>query len=117
MGKLLDGFCKLIEADEDVTSIAELMNDKEIQQWELLVKAFRDINVTTIGKDLKKVSSFYKLERWQEMAILALVKHFELMIKTASDEEEKFLQLKQSMDKLDGIDADISTKSYDGMFS
>ena len=51
------------------------------------------------------------------MAILALVKHFELMIKTASDEEEKFLQLKQSMDKLDGIDADISTKSYDGMFS
>ena len=47
------------------------------------------------------------------MAILALVKHFELMIKTATDEEEKFLQLKKSMDTLDGID----TKSYDGMFS
>ena len=27
----------------------------------------------------KKVSSFYNFERWQEMAILALVKHFELM--------------------------------------
>jgi glutaredoxin-related protein len=78
MGELLDGFCKLIEADEDVMSIAELMTTEEIQQWELLVKAFRDINVTNIGKDLKKV-----------------------------------LQLKKSMDTLDGID----TKSYDGMFS
>ena len=54
MGELLDGFCKLIKADEDVMSIAELMNKEEIQQWELLVKAFRDINVTTIAEKIQK---------------------------------------------------------------
>ena len=49
MGELLEGFCKLIKSDEDVMSIAELMSADEIKQWELLVKCFRDINVTTIG--------------------------------------------------------------------
>ena len=51
MGELLEGFCKLIKSDEDVMSIAELMSADEIKQWELLVKCFRDINVTTIGAD------------------------------------------------------------------
>ena len=114
MGELLDGFCKLIKADEEIMSIAELMNKEEIQQWELLVKAFRDINVTTIGKDLEKVSRFYKLERWQEMAILALVKHFELMIKSAQEDglEKELLKLKEAETKLDSI----GMPSYDGMF-
>lgn len=113
MGELLEGFCKLIKADEDVMSIAELMTEEEIKQWELLVKAFRDINVTTIGKDLERVNDFYKLERWQEMAILALVKHFELMIKTAQDDGQALLQLKQN---LENSEHSIEVPSYDGMF-
>ena len=113
MGKLLDGFCEMIEADEDVMSIAELMTEEEIQQWELLDKCFTDINVTTIGKDLKKVSSFYKLERWQEMSILALVKMLELMIKTAEG-DANVMRLKQKMGELDNIN-DMST-DYERMF-
>ena len=113
MGELLEGFCKLIKSDEDVMSIAELMSADEIKQWELLVKCFRDINVTTIGADLESVNDFYKLERWQEMAILALVKHFELMIKTAQEDGQHLLQLKES---LKDMKHNIEVPSYDGMF-
>jgi len=83
MGDLLDGFVSLMEGDEDKLSIAELLNDKEVDEWELLVKCFSELNVTTIGKDLKRISKFYNLERWQEISILSLIKMMELMVKEA----------------------------------
>ena len=72
-----------MEGDEDRLSIAELMNEKEIDEWELLVKCFGELNVGSIGSDLKRVSKFYNLERWQEISILSLIKMMELMVKEA----------------------------------
>ena len=38
-----------------------------------------------VGRDLKKIHKTYKLERWQEMSILAYVKILELMIRRAKE--------------------------------
>jgi|TARA_R110002012_G_scaffold210054_1_gene380688 hypothetical protein len=98
MGELLDGFVSLMEGDEDKLSIAELMNDKEIDEWELLVKCYGEMNVTSIATDLTRISKFYNLERWQEISILALIKMMELMVKEAENK---------------GLDPQLQTE-YDG---
>jgi|TARA_R110001583_G_scaffold42650_9_gene135594 hypothetical protein len=85
MGDLLDGFVSLMEGDEDKLSIAELLSDKEVDDWELLVKCYSELNITSIGKDLKRISKFYNLERWQEISILSLIKMMELMVKEAEE--------------------------------
>ena len=86
MGELLDGFVSQMEGERDLLSIAELLTDKEIDDWELLVKCFSELHITTIGKDLKRISKFYKLERWQEISILSIIKMMELMVKEAEAE-------------------------------
>ena len=86
MGELLDGFVSLMEGEEDKLSIAELMSDKEIDDWELLVKCYTEMNVTSIATDLTRISKFYNLERWQEISILSLIKMMELMVKEATEQ-------------------------------
>jgi hypothetical protein len=86
MGELIEGFVSQIEGEGDLLSIAELLTDKETDDWELLVKCFTELNITTIGKDLKRISKFYNLKRWQEISILAIIKMMELMVKEAEAE-------------------------------
>ena len=81
MGDLIDGFLKLADGDGDILSIAELMSPEDLDKWELLVKCFTELHITTVSKDLKRISRFYKLEKWQEISILALIKMMELMVK------------------------------------
>ena len=106
MGDLLNGFVSLMEGDEDKLSISELMTDKEVHDWELLVKCFSELNITTIGKDLKRISQFYNLKRWQEMAILSLIKMMELMVKEAEESGGNPITLPKDMNPL--------KKEYDG---
>ena len=60
-------------------NIKELLTEEEVDEWELLVKVLLEIEAGSIGKDIKKVSKFYKLQRWQEMSVLAFVKMLEIM--------------------------------------
>ena len=85
MGEVLEAFVKLMDGDEDMMSLDKILTKEEREEWEILVKIFRDIQVQSIVQDVKKVNKFYKLNRWQELSILALVKMMELMIKEVQD--------------------------------
>jgi len=85
MNELLNRFLKLAEDDEATLSIETLMSEDEKLEWETLVTAFDSIDIMNVGKDLKKISKMYQLNRWQELSILAYIKILELMIKRAKD--------------------------------
>jgi hypothetical protein len=111
MGKLLDRFLDLADSDGDILSIAELMSPEELDKWELLVKCFTELHVTTVSKDLKRISKFYKLEKWQEISILALVKMMELMIKEA---ETEGITLDGSNTRTTTLEVKPMDREYDG---
>ena len=85
MNELIERFLELAKDDEASLSIESLMSEEERFEWETLVKAFDSIDVMNVGRDLKKIHKTYKLERWQEMSILAYVKILELMIRRAKE--------------------------------
>ena len=85
MNELIEGFLRLAEDNETALSVESLMSEEERFEWETLVKAFDSIDIMNVGRDLKKVDKTYKLERWQEMSILAYVKILEMMIRRAKD--------------------------------
>mgnify|MGYP003628221107 CR=1 FL=1 len=85
MGELLDGFITQIEDESTTLSLKELMTDKEIGEWELLVKVFNELEITHIADSLKKINKYYNLNRSQEMSILALVKMLEMMVAATRD--------------------------------
>tara|TARA_R100000963_G_scaffold31289_1_gene22660 strand:- start:1269 stop:1595 length:327 start_codon:yes stop_codon:yes gene_type:complete len=79
MGELLEEFVTQLADESSELDIKALLTEEELDDWELLVKAFTDIRITNIGDDLTKINKFYNLKRWQEVSIIALVKMFELM--------------------------------------
>ena len=85
MNELLEGFLKAVKDDKQGLSVAELMTEDELLQWEILVKAMDSIDIMKIGVDLEKISKTYQLEKWQEMAIIAYVKVLEIMVKSAKE--------------------------------
>ena len=85
MNELIEGFLKLAEDNETALSVESLLSEEERFEWETLVKAFDSIDIMNVGRDLKKIHKTYKLERWQEMSILAYVKILEMMIRRAKE--------------------------------
>jgi len=86
MGEVLDAFVKQADDEESKAfTIKDILNKDEIYNWELLVRAFDDINITQIIPDVIKVNKMYNLERWQEISILAYVKIMEMMVARAKD--------------------------------
>ena len=79
MGELLDEFVTQLTNDSSELDIKAILTEDELDDWELLVKVFTDIRITNVGEDLTKISKFYKLKRWQEVSVIALVKMFEVM--------------------------------------
>jgi len=108
MNELIESFLKLAEDNETALSIESLMSEDEKFEWETLVKAFDSIDVMNVGRDLKKIHKTYKLERWQEMSILAYVKILEMMIRRAKESG--------AMDMMDDIKPTTKTNKteYDG---
>ena len=109
MGKLLEGFVSLIEGDEDLLSISELMTEEEVDDWTLLVKCFNELNVSTIGKDLKRIDKFYNLNRWQELSIMALIKLMELTVKEAEEHQMNIGDARKMIGPVHEVN-----KEYDG---
>ena len=111
MGELLDGFLAQYDDEDAVLSLKDLMSKDEIEEWELLVKVFNELEITAIGPNLRKVNKFYKLERWQEMSVLALVKVFEMMLGNAKG---KMDEVETRMKRLDNINKQLDDTN--GMF-
>ena len=85
MDNLLEGFLQLAKGNDKNLSMEELLTEQEKFEWETLVKAMDSIDILNVGKDLEKVAKTYKLQRWQELSLLAYVKLLEMMVKRAKD--------------------------------
>ena len=81
--ELLEGFLAQYDNEDGVLSLKDLMTEEEIDDWELLVKVFNELEISELGPNLKKVAKQYNLNRWQEMSVLAIVKMLEMMVANA----------------------------------
>ena len=110
MAELLESFLAMAKSKEKNLSVEGLMTDNEKIEWEALVKAMDSIDILNVGKDLEKVSKTFKLNRWQQLSVLAYVKLLEMMVKRAHD-SGAIEQLKPDMM---GDMESSKTTSYDG---
>ena len=100
MGKLLDGFIAQYDDEDSTISLKDLMSEEELVEWELMVKVMNELEIAAIGPNLRKIAKFYKLERWQEMSILALVKVMEMMLSNAKDRMDEVSERMEALDKM-----------------
>ena len=79
---MIDAFLKLLEDDAtNEVDIKTLFKDKEEQHnWEKMVSVFDSIQIDNVSEGLKEVVQKYKLNRQEELTILAYVKFLEMMV-------------------------------------
>ena len=77
---MLKEFVELIDSDEEMVDIKELFTTADRRKWEKWIDIFETIQIDSVAKGLKEVSETYKLNKTEEITILAYVKFLELMI-------------------------------------
>tara|TARA_R110002012_G_scaffold91998_1_gene223544 strand:+ start:456 stop:746 length:291 start_codon:yes stop_codon:yes gene_type:complete len=71
----------MVDSEDRKVDIVDLFNDKDEQlRWEKLVEVFDTIQIDNISNGLHEVAEKYKLNRNEEIAVLAYVKFLELMV-------------------------------------
>ena len=74
-----------MEDDSENIDIKELFkNKKELIVWEKMVHVFETIQIDNVSEGLKEISMKYKLNRQEELMILAYVKFDESTTKAKS---------------------------------
>ena len=106
---MIDAFIKLMENDSENIDIKELFkNKKELIVWEKMVHVFETIQIDNVSEGLKEISMKYKLNRQEELMILAYVKFLELMVYKVSLAKDIIMK-----DKSDD-ESTTKAKSYSG---
>tara|TARA_R110002020_G_scaffold103658_4_gene242956 strand:- start:3756 stop:4082 length:327 start_codon:yes stop_codon:yes gene_type:complete len=78
---ILEDFIQMVDSEDRKVDIVDLFNDKDEQlRWEKLVEVFDTIQIDNISNGLHEVAEKYKLNRNEEIAVLAYVKFLELMV-------------------------------------
>tara|TARA_R100001443_G_scaffold98040_1_gene104979 strand:+ start:262 stop:597 length:336 start_codon:yes stop_codon:yes gene_type:complete len=85
MTEIIERFLEMIGDEETHLNIQELLTEEELFSYETLVKAMDSIDIMYVGRDLTKITKTYKLDRQQQVAVMAYVKTLELMIKRAKE--------------------------------
>ena len=108
---ILEDFISLIDSEETKVNINDLFEDNDERlRWEKMVEIFEEIQIDNVTSGLKSVSQKYKLNRVEEINILAYVKFLELMI-------AKMSMMKDIDTNGGGLSAFPSTNSNsDGMY-
>ena len=77
---MLKEFVELIDSDEEMVDIKELFTTADRRKWEKWIDIFETIQIDRVASGLKDVSETYKLNKTEEITILAYTKFLELMI-------------------------------------
>ena len=85
MTEIIEGFLEMVAGKETHLSIQDLLTEDELFEYETLVKAMDSIDVMHVGRDLTKITKTYKMNRSQQVAVMAYVKTLEMMIKRAKE--------------------------------
>ena len=105
-------FISLIDSEETKVNIVDLFEDNEERlRWEKMVEIFEEIQIDNVTSGLKSVAEKYKLNRQEEINILAYVKFLELMIAR--------MHMMKEMDDTNGggfMDLSSTNSSSDGMY-
>jgi len=85
MTEIIEGFLDMVAGENTHLSIQDLLTEDELFEYETLVKAMDSIDVMHVGRDLTKITKTYKMNRSQQVAVMAYVKTLEMMIKRAKE--------------------------------
>ena len=106
---MIDAFIKLMEDDSKNIDIKELFkNKKELIEWEKMVHVFETIQIDNVSEGLKEINLKYKLNRQEELMILAYVKFLELMVYKVNLAKDMIMKDKGDDEKT------TKAKSYSG---
>ena len=86
---MLKEFVKIIESDEHIVDVANLFGKADKSKWEKWINIFETIRIDNVASGLKEVSETYKLNKTEEVTVLAYVKFLELMINSVGRMENE----------------------------
>jgi len=97
MAELLNSFLQQMQDDSSTVDIKSALSTEELLNWETLVKVFDEIEMDNIAISIEKVNQRYKLEKWQEISVLAYIKLLEMMV-------ERMKNIQGAVDSLDNVE-------------
>ena len=86
---MLKEFVELIDSDQEMEDIKNLFTTTDRRKWEKWIDIFESIRIDNVASGLKEVSKTYKLNKTEEVTVLAYVKFLELMINSVGRMEEE----------------------------
>lgn len=88
---MLKEFVDLVDSDDEIVDVANLFSKADKRKWEKWIDIFETLRIDNVASGLKDVSKTYKLNKTEEVTVLAYVKFLELMINSVGrlEEEEK----------------------------
>ena len=86
---MLSEFVKLIDSDDEIVDVKDLFNVRDKRKWQKWIDIFETIPIDKVAVGLKEVSETYKLNKTEEITVLAYVKFLELMINSVGRMENE----------------------------
>jgi hypothetical protein len=86
---MLKEFVSLVDSEDDIVDVASLFSKADLKKWEKWIEIFESIRIDNVSIGLKQVSKTYKLNKTEEVTVLAYVKFLELMINNVGRMEEE----------------------------
>ena len=96
---MLSEFVKLIDSDDEIVDVKDLFNVRDKRKWQKWIDIFETIQIDKVAVGLKEVSETYKLNKTEEITILAYVKFLELMIAKVETAGRMEREMKESIGK------------------
>jgi len=108
---MLKEFVELIDSDNEMIDVKELFNITDKRKWQKWIDIFETIRIDSVASGLKEVSETYKLNKTEEITILAYVKFLELMIAKV----EVAGRMEKEMNK-DKVGDKVTESNWSGMY-
>jgi len=86
---MLKEFVSLVDSKDDIVDVANLFTKADKRKWEKWIEIFESIRIDNVAVGLKQVSETYKLNKTEEITVLAYVKFLELMINSVGRMEKE----------------------------
>ncbi len=86
---MLKEFVSLVDSEDDIVDVASLFSKADLKKWEKWIEIFESIRIDNVATGLKQVSETYKLNKTEEVTVLAYVKFLELMINSVGRMERE----------------------------
>jgi len=86
---MLKEFVDLVDSDKEIVDVANLFSKADKRKWEKWIDIFETLRIDNVASGLKDVSETYKLNKTEEVTVLAYVKFLELMINSVGRMEQE----------------------------